>query len=129
MANSTGESNGTDQLSDNVIDGIINAGANEIYHISNIPDLTSNENSRLSIENRILIQKYSVANWIGLFLVGCFILIQLSIAFSALRLFWLNPCSNSLITYLNSVRDQWGIILGFILGYYFATRNNTNSDT
>lgn len=107
-----------------------------LNYLSEDNDLTddcSSDSSLLEIDNipsigqlskkkglpYIVSDRAKTTNSIGKILIWSFVIIQFILAVKAL---FLAPSIDDLVTYVNSTKDLWGTILGFVLGYYFANK-------
>ncbi|MHB1127832.1 MAG: hypothetical protein ACYC2T_12930 [Bacillota bacterium] len=68
--------------------------------------------------------KRKTTDWLGLALVLTFASIELIVLLKGV---FSVGSFDDIITLLDKVKDQWGTILGFVLGYYFANRDNEDS--
>lgn len=90
---------------------------NELVDIDQIPSIEQGKNEKG--RPFIVSEKHKTTNSIGKVLIWSFALIQGGLAIKAI---YLAPSVDVLVTYVNSFKEVWGTILGFILGYYFANK-------
>ncbi|MHB1419446.1 MAG: hypothetical protein ACYCX4_07615 [Bacillota bacterium] len=104
-------------------------GVNEGYVIATLEDLPNIKGdnppaSACPAIKELIGNKRKTTDWLGIVLILTFAAIEFIIlingAFKAENL-------NDIGLLLDKVKDQWGTILGFVLGYYFANRENKDN--
>lgn len=82
------------------------------------------ENQVVCMKHTIVVREHT-ASWLGMGIVGGYIAITL---FVAARAAFLAATETEMLQVLEQLHKNFGSAIGFVLGYYFATRANGSSN-